>query len=273
MSILNETIAKHYNWSIDYTNQVIYEYERFMYLKANFIDILQSEDIDKLWKYHILLPENYYNYCISKFGKIINYNQIEILENNYCKISNTLTYYKNTFGEITYKDVWMFNLKLNIEQIVYSFVSTSENTVFPFLRSSKSTVNLLKESGYKELFSGIQTKENTQNEQSYIINNDYPSYIQNKPELATIKLYFTYNKQFITYKPTSISETIETLKILISKEINIDKKNIILKLHPDINIIGFDKVAHLSNEIIKDSSFLSTLINKNYNFIIVELTN
>jgi hypothetical protein len=247
MSILNETISKHYNWSIDYTNKVIHEYERFMYIKANFIDILQPNDIDKLWKYHILLPENYYNYCISQFGKIINYNQIEIQENNYSKLSNTLTYYKNTFGEITYKDVWMFNLKLNIEQIVCNFNNISENS------SLSSNKFIIKQ------------------EQPSIINNNYPSYIENKPDIGTIKLYFSYNKQFITYKPSSISETIETLKNLISKEINIDKKNIILKLHPDINIIGFDKISHLNNGIIKDSSFLSTLINKNYGFIIVEV--
>jgi hypothetical protein len=205
-----------------------------MYLKSNNNNIICSNDIHKIWKFHVLSVEEYYNYCMTKFGKIINYNFIEnedkelLSEMKINYILATINYYKSIYSNFMYKNVWNFNVNLSISDIE---VLNNNN---------------------KEIF---------------------PSYIENIPEIGTIKLYFIYNKQFITYKPSSISETIESLKKLISKEINIDNKNIILKLHSEINIIGFDKNSYLTNGIIKDSSFLSTLINKKYNYIIVELNN
>ena len=227
MTTFEENISKYFNWTIDYTHKVIYEYERFLYLKATYLDILPSCDIHKLWKYHIFIPIEYYNYCITKFSKIINYNPNQKIINNYNDILNTLTCYKNTFGEIIYKDVWIFDIKLNIENITLLINNPICDTI--------------------------------------------PSYIENKPENGYLKLYFIYNKELVTYKPFNISESINTLIDMISKQINIPNNNIIIKLHPDINILGYDKLTYFNNDIIKLNSLLNTLINKSYNFFIVDI--
>ena len=229
MTTFEENISKYFNWTIDYTNKVIYEYERFLYLKANNLDIIPSNDIYKLWKYHILIPTEYYNYCISKYSKIIDFNPNQKFINNYINIFNTLTCYKNTFGNIIYNDVWIYDIKINIEDIG--------------LLENKS------------------------------VNNIIPSYIENKPQDGYLTLYFVYNKQSLIYKPFNISESVNTLIDMISKQINISHNNINIKLHPEINIVGYDKLTYINNGILRTSSLLNTLINKSYNFFVVELIN
>jgi hypothetical protein len=249
MSTFQENIAKYYNWNIDYTNQVIYEYEKFIYLKSKYNDIIPSIDIDKLWKYHIFSVNEYYNYCMQNCGKIINYDPFE--EINIQKISNTINSYKNIFGDILYKNIWIFDVKVNIDEIgiLSNIYSTLPNN------------NLILQNN----------------------NPIYPSYIENKPDMLSLKLYFIYknnkntdpryDKQLISYKPSNINETVNTIIDMVSSQLNISKDNIILKLHPEINLAGYDKISYLNNGNLRETLSLSNLINKSYNFIIVEMNN
>jgi hypothetical protein len=263
MSSFQENIAKYHNWTIEYTNQVIHEYERFINLKATNTNIIPSEDINNLWQYHILNPSEYYNYCNTRFGKIIDYTFIDENLDIFTNISNTLIQYKNVFGDITYKNVWIFNLKLNIEQ--FNLLNNSQST--------KSTI---------QPFQTIQSNQHFQTTQTIRTNIiSYPPYNDNKPEVGFFKLYIVYknninlnpefDKKIFDYKPSSINETIDIFIDVISKQINIIKNNITIKLHPEINIAFMDKSTILFNNLLKKTLPLNILINKYYNFLIIEI--
>ena len=63
MSSFEQKIANYYDWTLDFTNKVIFEYERFLAIKLVNQEIYPSEQIEKIWKFHILCTEHYYNYC------------------------------------------------------------------------------------------------------------------------------------------------------------------------------------------------------------------
>jgi hypothetical protein len=170
---LPELISKYYNWSLDYTNQVIFEYERFIYLKSNNPNVCPSTDIYKLWKYHNLVTENYYNYCLSKYNKIINFDFIDNLDKDQyiSMLLNTITLYKSAFGEITYKDIWNCNITLSIEQLLLfnNFINNSKNIetnysnslIYSGTNMKENSINVSNFSVDKQLFSGMKMKEST----------------------------------------------------------------------------------------------------------------
>ena len=305
MSTFQENLSKYYNWTIDFSNKVIFEYERFLRLKSTYNDIISSTYIDKLWKYHILNVEDYYNYCTRTFGKIINYDQYDNT-NNMIKILNTINHYTNTYGEIQNKNIWLFNLELNVDQIkslnimsisnnqnittnintpMNTHMNTNMNTHMNTHMNTNMNTNM-----NTHMNTNMNTHMNlTPTMATNIIPNiithieKLPSYSENKPDMLSLKLYFIYknsksannqiHKQIVPYKPSIYNETIENLIDLIAKEINIIKNNIVLKLHPEINVTGYDKISYLINDTLRTTTPVNTLINKNYNFIIVEINN
>ena len=71
MSSFEEQLAKYNDWSLDYCKKVIFEFERFITIRANNNDTSPPDKIEKLWHSLILNTEFYINYCNNKFGKII----------------------------------------------------------------------------------------------------------------------------------------------------------------------------------------------------------
>ena len=116
MTTFEEQISQYNNWTLEYCNKVIFEYERFMILRCNNINTGPSDDINKLWQYHILNTEIYSNYCMIKFNKIIHHNPLDnndlISKKN--KLFTSLNAYKSTFGEFKYQEVWSSNIIVNV---------------------------------------------------------------------------------------------------------------------------------------------------------------
>ena len=79
MNSFEEQIAIYNDWSNEYCSKVIAEYERFIILRSNNFNIFPSDDIKDIWHFHILNTEMYSKFCLEKFGKMIHYNPMEML--------------------------------------------------------------------------------------------------------------------------------------------------------------------------------------------------
>lgn len=106
--INTEFISKYNNWTHHYTSQVQFEYERFLELRSQNENLSPSDSIDMFWHVHILDTKSYYNYCLTKFGKIIHHNPVDSLDQEPRKIrfGLTLIKYKEKFGSPTYTEIW-----------------------------------------------------------------------------------------------------------------------------------------------------------------------
>ena len=150
MSTFEEQIAIYHNWSIEYCNKVIFEYERFLYLRADNSNMIASDDIYKLWKYHILTTENYSTYCLTKFGKVINHNPFIELnkETRNNRFIQTLEEYIKRFSNIMYQDVWICNIELPINLIFSSYTTiynnnTNNNTNNTNINNVNTTISII----------------------------------------------------------------------------------------------------------------------------------
>lgn len=85
------------NFADDFKLRLIENYEIFLSIRADKSDSCSPSDlIDMLWHSHILDTKNYYDYCMSKFGKIIHHNPDDSLDQ-----TERLTRISNTMSEIT----------------------------------------------------------------------------------------------------------------------------------------------------------------------------
>lgn len=251
MTSFEQKIANYNNWSIEFTKNVIFEYERFLSIKSNDIDSIPSDKIEEVWKFHILSTENYQNYCNQKFNKFIHYDQTKEFssEEKLKKIINTLTIYKNMFGIVIYPDVWTLECK------------------FSFLDLDKLS-----------LFFGIlnpQTQSIIPQTQSIIPQTQIPDYKSNRPQKDHIKIYIKYQNQYkpgpynmelIDYK-YQMNESFQTLKQIICKNTSYPVKNIKITPHPEILNKNF---LNITNGEINHSLHLSLTINY-CDFVIVEI--
>lgn len=297
MSTFEEQIAIYHNWSIEYCNKVIFEYERFLYLRLDNLNIIASDDIYKLWKYHILNTENYSTYCLTKFGKIINHNSfIEMnKETRNNRLILTVQEYIKRFSNIMYQDVWTCNIELPINlisQVTQQNVQIPyATTIMPNMFTITTPPPLIQPSIQSSIQSSTQPSMSisTMSNQSQISvpiqnnifntkNTEYPQYFTNKPLPTELKVYIIYktnyngihNKETITYMPHQ-NDNIDKLKDLLVLNLNVKKENISLYLHPEINVNIFDKNKIIKNNLLNYENKLMDLIAKSYNFIICEI--
>ena len=289
MSTFEEQIAIYHNWSIEYCNKVIFEYERFLYLKADNSNMIASNDIYKLWQYHILTTEIYTTYCLTKFGKVINHNPFVEMnkENRNNRFVQTLEEYIKRFSNIMYQEVWTCNIELPINLI--SQVIQPYTTIIPtiptiqtpnMIHSIPSTMSMSQlASSPMPISIPIPISTPIQNNIFNIKNSEYPPYFTNKPSSSSeLKIYIVYktnyngmhNKETITYIPQQY-DNIDKLKDLLSLNLNVKKENISLYLHPEIMVNIFDKNKIIKNNLLNNENKLTDLIAKLYNFIICEI--
>jgi len=105
--------VNYYSWTKEYATQVAFEYERFIEMRAYNEKLSPSDDIDKFWHLHLLNPLLYYNYCLSKFKKIVNHNPSDSFDQNARKqrLADTLIEYKKRFCTFVFPNVWKIELK------------------------------------------------------------------------------------------------------------------------------------------------------------------
>lgn len=274
MSLFEEHIAKYNNWTMEYCRQVIQEYERFLSLKANNnIELSPSDDIDKLWHFHILCTELYNSYCIEKFGKIIQHNPIDSTDQQKRKqrLINTLNCYKQTYQLFINKKVWNVKLDLEIDEV--------------------EKLQLLQVEQIHPYVSYVQNKPNNDQIKIYICYLNRPmqllqvepmqlSQVQNQQvepmQLATqvqnqqVEQTYPYNKQIISLNP-SPTDTINSLKDIIVTNLNVKKEQINIKVHPEIpQYLYLSHVSFVTKQL-NDNTLMKNLQNIKCDFFIVEI--
>ena len=110
-------ISNYYNWLESYSNQVVFEYDRFMELKNNNPLLIPSDEINKCWQYHILSTESYIDYCTKKYKKFIHYNLNKII-NKQNRINETIDAYKKIYHYFKYPIVWSLSSNMQIYEHV-----------------------------------------------------------------------------------------------------------------------------------------------------------
>ena len=138
---LANQLANYYNWLDTYSEQVVFEYNKFMELKNNYNSIIPPDEINKCWQFHILSTESYNSYCMTKFNKFIHYNLDKVI-NKEQKINETIEIYKKVFYAFKYPIVWSLstkissyehlklnNIKLYIKDNILLFSCTNNDTI------------------------------------------------------------------------------------------------------------------------------------------------
>lgn len=62
------------NWTQIHCKNVINEYKRFLNLRAINYKLSPCNDVDIVWHQHILNTMHYRNYCMRRYGKIVEHN-------------------------------------------------------------------------------------------------------------------------------------------------------------------------------------------------------
>jgi hypothetical protein len=277
MSNFEDQISKHYNWTLEYYNKVGVEYERFMILKSNINQVLPSDDIEKLWIYHLYTTDNYSNYCLSKFNKIINYTIIKKTDTDYKNnFYQTINYYKNTFGEFKFPEIWNCTISITVLEI---------ESIIKQINPQMQILTIPSQTFIQQPL--IQQPVNNENSIWKLSKNNQvniPSYIINKPSQGEIKVYIyfksfvpygsdAFDKKIIPYVSNNQNETVDLFKDVISKSTNINKNIIFMKIHPDISLTMMDKITYVLNDYVKPNILIKDLLNKGYNFFIIEINN
>ncbi len=100
--------ARYNGWDRLMCEKVKFEYERFMELRATNSNLSPPDQIDKFWHTHILDTNSYLSYCLTQWNRIIHHNPAEAQDQlaRAIRLSNTLTVYKETYGNFTHPEVW-----------------------------------------------------------------------------------------------------------------------------------------------------------------------
>jgi hypothetical protein len=106
------------------------------------------------------------------------------------------------------------------------------------------------------------------------LNNNFPSYLINKPEKNHIKFFIYYknltglfNREIIKYLPDTFF-TIDKLKDFIITNTKVDKKLIKIYPHPDVQK---NVSIYLQNNELINTAFVVNLMNSGCDFFIVEI--
>ncbi|AYV75463.1 MAG: hypothetical protein Terrestrivirus1_337 [Terrestrivirus sp.] len=103
MDLFQNFIQKKYKINEDQYKKLFFELERFLGLMLENNDISPNNLIDEIWHDFILETELYYNYCIKKFGRIVNHSIIrsnDSDEDKQTRFNKTVSLYYEKYNEI-----------------------------------------------------------------------------------------------------------------------------------------------------------------------------
>lgn len=109
-------------WTINFTQQAILEYKKFMYLAATSDLMLSpSEIVDTVWHQHLIFTQSYQEFC-AILGKQIQHIPSIHNKEDFPKFKaakeRTIRFYENIFGPQT-KSIWEYSdmyASLNLEK-------------------------------------------------------------------------------------------------------------------------------------------------------------
>lgn len=105
-------LAEENKWTIDFTQRVIAEYKKFVFLCVTLPSgASPSETVDKAWHLHLTYTESYWNrFCPQVLGKPLHHLPSKGGETEYQKHQNwyqqTLMEYVKTFEQMPPDDIW-----------------------------------------------------------------------------------------------------------------------------------------------------------------------
>lgn len=287
---LTEQAAKYNNWTLEYCQQVIPEYERFIEIKANnsLTELTPSDDIKKMWQFHILNTEIYCNYCMSKFNKIIHHtlptsvqpNNLTNLQSNKENYIKTINLYKSTFGEFLFKNVWNIQLNFSVDEVVANQPNpltqpnqlNQQPQINSFFQPQLQQPPQINSFFQPQINSFFQPNNQTPTYQT-------PVYSQNKPPKNTINIYIHYlkqknenmhDKQTINLSPSD-TDTINELINLLVVNLKVKKEQIHIKPHNEISPYIYQSYLNIINKKLNESVLIKNLITVGCDFFIVEI--
>jgi len=108
----SKRLQRENGWDESYTQRVLEEYLRFMFL-TRFAghSVTPSDQVDQAWHLHLLYSDEYFNnFCPNYLGEVIHHGPTRggTKENSKYRswYSKTLFTYKQIFGESPPKDIW-----------------------------------------------------------------------------------------------------------------------------------------------------------------------
>ena len=131
------------SWSDEYTQAVLFEYERFLTLRSENETLSPSDDIDKFWHQHILNTKHYYEYCMTKFSnRFVHHNPMDACDQTakQQRLLKTIKFYNLLYGNIINPKVWNLpSLPSRTENIK---LATMNDYTLPTTKSLKPIITL-----------------------------------------------------------------------------------------------------------------------------------
>ena len=156
MEIIVKQLIINYNFSKKYSENLINEFDKFMFLKNKYINVSPSNNVDKVWHTYILNTKLYRDYCLKNFGKFIDHDPEDA--NNQIlreiRFKNTLSKYFTEYGYRPSLNYWN-NSQNKYCKIIYLFDKVSEDNIerkdldFSF-QNSNETLNKLPKINYQK---------------------------------------------------------------------------------------------------------------------------
>ncbi len=108
----NKRLARENNWSIEYTQRIVVEYKRFIFLAAiSQQEVTPSDQVDQAWHLHICYTQSYWNgLCKEILGVELHHlptrGGLKEQERFREQYAYTLALYESTFDEPPPDDIW-----------------------------------------------------------------------------------------------------------------------------------------------------------------------
>jgi len=106
-------LARENNWTIEFTERVIEEYRRFMFLCCISKKMrTPSDEVDQVWHLHMIYTQSYWeDFCQNTLGQPIHHNPTKGGQEERRKFwelyEDTKIFYQEKFGEKPPEDIWL----------------------------------------------------------------------------------------------------------------------------------------------------------------------
>lgn len=108
----SQRLARENNWSVTFTERIIAEYKKFLFLCATSSHpVTPSDQVDQAWHLHLVYTKSYWNdLCKNILGKEIHHNPTQGGKQERDKFVDyyeaTLTLYQEKFRQTPPQDIW-----------------------------------------------------------------------------------------------------------------------------------------------------------------------
>jgi hypothetical protein len=131
MDTIIKQVSDIYDWSSDYADLVIFEYERFLELRNENETLSPSDDIDRVWHQHILNTRHYEEYCKTHFSRLVHHDPTDSLDQvaRMVRLKNTINTYLEKFKIITNKNIWLPNLDNKTIDLIWTNIENKASEI------------------------------------------------------------------------------------------------------------------------------------------------